>query len=54
MLNPKSYIEELHLHYEQPKVILRKTLIAITVIAVASFAVFGIDTAVTSIASIIG
>lgn len=54
MLNPKTYIEELHLHYENPKVILEKTLIAIATIAVASCAVFGIDTAVTSITAILG
>lgn len=54
MVNPKTYIDNLHLYYEKPKATLKRTLIAIATIAVASMAVFCIDTAVTSITSFIG
>lgn len=52
MVNPKTYIDNLHLHYEKPKVILERTLIAVAVIVVTSAAIFGIDTAVASITTL--
>ncbi len=52
MVNPKTYIDNLHLHYEKPKVTLERTLIAVVVIVVTSAAVFGIDAAVASITAL--
>lgn len=52
MVNPKTYIDNLHLHYEKPKVTLERTLIAVAVIVVTSVTIFGIDTAVASITTL--
>lgn len=45
----KEYVNGLHIHFEDNRTVLRRTLISIAAIAAVSFIVFGIDTIVTSI-----
>lgn len=54
MVNPVKSFKELHIHFEKPMVVLKRSIIAAVVIVVTSAAVFGIDTAVTSVMNAIG
>lgn len=53
MLNPVAKFKELRIHFEKPVVLLKRTVLATAVIALTSAAVFGIDTAVSSILSLV-
>lgn len=54
MVNPVKIFNELHIHFEKTSVVIKRTILASIVIAITSSAVFGIDTAVTSIMNAIG
>lgn len=54
MFDPIAKFKELRIHFEKPMVVLKRTTLAAVVIMFASAAVFGIDTAVSSIMSVIG
>lgn len=54
MVDIRSYLANLNIHFEKCDVILKRTAIVAVAIAVTSAAVFGIDTAVTSVIALIG
>lgn len=54
MVDIRKQFRNLNIHFESYDVILKRTVIVAAAIAVTSVVVFGIDTAVTSVISLIG